>query len=127
MVEIDPLVTGGQSALDRLDDHPVAPAEQRADRFRGGDQPIGEHEQLVVRLDQLRDRAPVAADLKAGPGAFGGMLDRDHFARQAIGEADYPLAAQRERGGELVMHDAPPAQPQQATRGRRVVGARFQR
>ena len=105
MVEVDPLETRRNAGFRRKHQHRIAPVE-RIHRLVGERQhTIAQHDQFVRCRDEATQGARHGNDVKLGACRFHLMLQTDQARAEVFGQADDPLAAERERQFDLAPGD----------------------
>ena len=112
---IDPLEPEAQGRIDRKGQHPRALVQQPDGLLGGGEQSVGDHENIVIRFDQPGQAAKVLDRLEAHPRGFRAVLAGDDVLPQPADQARNALAAEIDRAIELMRKDrAPGEDPERA-------------
>ena len=122
VIQVDPLEAGSNPGLDGLDDDRMRTFEQAPGGVERGEQAIADKHDLVIDGHQPRQGARTGNAMEARTGTFAVMLKLHQFGRHIAGDANDPLAFQRQRQRQLVACQTGGTNAQECPRQR---GARF--
>ena len=116
MIEVDPLETCRQSALDWLHQHGVRPFQQVCGLFDRNQQPVGNDYDFVGGRDESRKAMRTADKMKSCSGALAVCLQLHQIRRHFRSDTDEPLAIHHQRERKLVPSQAGRADSQECAR-----------
>jgi hypothetical protein len=124
MVEVEPLETGGQPALDGLGQHTGAILDQRQHQLGPDQQPLGKGDDIVGHRDQPQHAAHAGHGMESGARILGRLTQHGHLGLMRGGDADDALTAQPQRQPQLVTRQRQATHTQGAHGGRWLLALR---